>query len=272
MLTGLTKTVNEIKDDVTDLKSSKLNLSTINQQVNDDSVKLKLLSAMVIRQDERIANLERKLAFMEKQQKRANITISGLLCDSPKEYVSKVANFFANEMEIENPIEISWVSKVNANGLLLVELKNISDKSIIFAHAKNLKGKKNVKRQLFFINDDETEEAREFNNFVKNMKKENRTKEPEEQLDIQFKRGKLHVNNEPFQPKTHVPAVADVLTLDTKEIEEIQEVKTHHAATHQEKNSEFFCYYKKVQNVKEAQEGLTKIKVKHGDASHVVSA
>ena len=62
LITDLSATVNSIKEDVTELKSSKSKVSNvqvavskIEETVNEDTVKIKLLSAIVIKQDARIA-------------------------------------------------------------------------------------------------------------------------------------------------------------------------------------------------------------------------
>ena len=43
-------------------------------------------------------------------------------------------------------------------------------------------------------------------------------------------------------------------------------------AVHEEKGSEFVCYYQGIQSLDDVQQGLTKMKMKHRDAAHIVTA
>ena len=102
MITALTTTVNSIKVDITDLKNSKSNISNLEalcssnrdtiqdvaDHVESDSLKIKLLTAIVIRQDNRIKSLEREMIELKKDSRKANLVISGI-DETPQDPVRK---------------------------------------------------------------------------------------------------------------------------------------------------------------------------------------
>ena len=61
---------------------------------------------------------------------------------------------------------------------------------------------------------------------------------------------------------------ADILTLEDKEIEMLKKVKVYAAGTH----LEFLCYYMKTHDINGVEAGIANLKIKHGDATHVVTA
>ena len=91
-------------------------------------------------------------------------------------------------------------------------------------------------------------------------------------MTISLKKGKLRINNSIVKNKLVPPNVVDILTLTDEELEHVHQVKTYSAGNHEESGSEFMCYFQRVNTVDDVQQGLVKIKIKHGDATHIVTA
>ena len=93
LITNLTEKINTLQTDVTSLESSKSGLdsflkaaqekSNLWQQVKDNQedneFHIKLLTAMVIRRDQKIAELSKEIQSLKKQSRKANIIIDGIL-------------------------------------------------------------------------------------------------------------------------------------------------------------------------------------------------
>ena len=272
MISGLTTTVNGIKDDITEMKRSKS--ETLNQFKNE-TVKIRMLSAIVIRQDARIEQLKNQVKSLLRSTRRPNLMIQGIIEtaeQSKEDRIKLVKDFFTSELEIEETISIKnayWRGQGKARHMF-TELEHYSDKSLIFTNVSKLKGKKNVKRQLFRVSDDDLEEEREHRNYYRSLVRDNLTKDEDDRLSIKLKKGRLLVNNEIIQPKVYPPKPIDVLTLQPEELNEIHEVRTCQVETHEEKGSEFICHLQKVKSVRDVQQGLAKMKIKYGDAAHTV--
>ena len=156
---------------------------------------------------------------------------------------------------------------------MMVVLKYSEDKELIFSNVAKLKGKKNARKKLFFVNNDLPEEEKELRHYFRDLKREAEEESTEEnKIKVSLRKGKLFVNNERISPRIHTPLAAEVLTLSPEELQELKQVKIYEVVTHEEKSSEFLCYYQRVTTVDEAQQGVAKLKIKHGDATHIVSA
>ena len=122
MLTSLTSEVKELKNSIEGGTDSKSKISefevTLNEekkkiadflaQGNSDSFKLKLLMAIVIRQEQKIDELSAEVKILRREGKQKNIFISGLLEGEAEETsyqrITLVEHFIKEQMEIEKTI------------------------------------------------------------------------------------------------------------------------------------------------------------------------
>ena len=290
LLNALTSSVGTIQADITELKTSKSKVKVLTdeikrertkidktiEKVDVESFKLKLVTAIAIKQSHEIASLKKEVAALRSHMRRPNLSISGILegeNETKKSHIELVNNFFKNEMEIEEPIVIRKVNRVGKfrPRSLAIVLDDPSDKATIFSHVSNLKGKTNAKKKLYFVNDDLSEEEREQRKYFQQLKAENAEKEVGERVNIQLKRGKIWANNKEIMSKILVPAPIDTLTLDVQELSDVMDVKTYEASSHTESGSEFIVHYQRVATPDDVQQGLVKMKIKYGDAAHVVT-
>ena len=291
-VTRLATTVSDLKSEIADIKTSKLmltglqeqvtnnksSLETVAKQTDNDAFQVKLLTAIVIRQEAQIQSLSKEVETFKKQSRAANIVIKNLLENENEseltDRIKIVHNFFKEKMEIQTSIPIRNIYRFGGSNshALMVVLDNPEDKSIIFANSSKLKGKTNARRQLFFVSSDQTEQEREDRKYMQHLKKENLDYDDDDRLKISLKKGKLFVNNEIFKPEIEAPTARDILTMTDQEVQMVKEAKTYESGTHDKKGSEFFCHFQRVNNTEEIQQGLTKMKIKYGDASLVVSA
>ena len=292
LIENLTTTVTELKSEIAEIKTSKSTTDNQQEQISsnklaiDNSVKqneadalqVKLLSAIVIRQDSQIKSLTREVEDLKRQNKVSNIIINNLFEvneeKTNKDRIKLAQAFFKDKMEIQSDIRIKSAYRFgNANPhSLMVVLENSDDKFIIFAHSSNLKGKTNARRRLYFVNSDQTEQQREDRKYLQQLRKDNAVLDEEDQFKIDLKKGKLFVNNTMIKPEIEPPTARDVLTLNNQELQAVKDVKIYESARQDEGGSEFFCYFQRVKSPDDVQQGLMKVKIKHGDADHVVAA
>ena len=131
----------------------------------DSDFKMKLLTNIVIRQEEKIKDLEGKIENAKLKEARPNIVVSGLIeveGKTHKHRLNLVKEFFSQQMEIEQKISLKDAyrrgCKEHKNRPIVAVLKSIEDKAVIFENVSNLKGKENARRQLFFVEDDMNEQ------------------------------------------------------------------------------------------------------------------
>ena len=220
----------------------------------------------------------KEVEMLKRGSKQPNILINNLLEESQEKTsdsrIKLVQAFFKNQMEIKQEIPIKQAFRFGTSNprTMMVILDNPDDKFDIFSHSANLKGKRNARKKLFQVNSDQTEQEREARKYYLHLQRENKQLQAEDQLKISLKKGRLFVNNTMVNDKIKVPNAMDILTLENDEILEIKDTRTYEAGSHEENDSEFFCYYQRVKSEKDVQQGIAKMKIKHGDASHVVTA
>ena len=290
LITGLTTKVRGLKQDIADVKDSKSKvtsletivkeekekLNTTVNTVNADSLKLQMLTAIVIKQDARIEELTKEVKQLRKQQKKANSFISGLIKTDTEETkyhkVEIVKNFFKDQMNITEEIPIRDAYRQGLGNLrqMCVIFENTDDKYKILSKSSVLKGKKNVRRKLYFIDEDLIDEDRELRNYMKQLRRETAT--ATDKMKINIRKGKLFVNNEVVKTKVEIPTAGDILTMEKEELDEVFDTKTYENAIHEESGSEFKVFYQRAHTEQEVQKGYAKMKVHFGDATHVVMA
>ena len=285
MITELTSTVNVIQVDVqalqgkkTSIPSLETNIANCQDQQKSDSIKIKLLSVIVIRQETQIEKLISQVELLQKENKKSNFFIEGILETEKEEThegrIEVIKDFLKNQMEIEETITVKQAYRIGHKDprVFKVVLANNDDKNVIFSNLLNLKGKKNTRKKLFFVNDDLTAKEKELKDYYRDLCKENEDKDENQKLQNKLCKGKLFTNNKIIIPQIAVPKARDILTLDDQELENLHGFRTHEAGEHQEDNSDFYCYCSKAKNVNEVEAGLTKMKIKFGNATHIAAA
>ena len=205
VLQVLVSSVNEIKkgigitqgmkQDFSNIKTSQVSIGTrLNQlesSVESISTRLDLIGNMIIKQEEASEVLEDTVKGIKRSKTRPNLVVRGLV-ETLSENVEKTAEivkeFFKNEMEISESIEIKKAyrlgKKEKGDRPMMIKLANANDKAVIFKSAPKLKGKKNVKRKLFNIDDDMDAEQAETKNYYRDLIRENFQKEDDEKLQL----------------------------------------------------------------------------------------
>ena len=284
----LNTTLSGLKEDIKQLKREKgidsndidWKESIENDIVNSDNCmdqydhKVKLLTNIVIRQDERIRVLENRLTAAYAREIKPNLKISGIeekRNETRVELFELLTKFFKETMQIESTIEINDAYCVGQGVArsIMVKLRYVSDKAVVFGNAKILKGKQNEKKQGYFVQDDQTDEQKEHCSFYRDLVNKNKERDDENKLTIKMQKGKIMVNNNVVKEAFIPPDVTDILRLNNEEAETACAYKLIKGPQHVEKGSEYFSYIFKAKNVKETRITYNKIKTKFADATHV---
>ena len=189
----------------------------------DSDFWLKLSTNIVIKQDQKIQELQNKVEAARDRECKTNIIIHGLVEEKDGESESysklekKIVVFFKEKMEIEEDIDILDAYRKGRRGFkdrpVLIKLKHVTDKSIILSHTNKLQGRKNIRKQLFRVEDDMTEIQADQRRYYRDLLKENRDKDQEERKDIKYRRGKIMVNNTELCKKVAMPSCSKLLRM-----------------------------------------------------------
>ena len=237
--------------------------------------RIKWLFNIIIKQEQKIEDLEQKVSAIRGREIRPNLMISGIIENNDEtrsELETKVSEFFKTIMQIEADIKILDVYRVGEGRShpAMVRLQHVADKVVIFGNASQLKGKVNAKNKPFYIRDDKTEEQQEVKKYYAELKKNNQQEEHE--LNIRLSHGRIMVNNSVVKSKIKPTPSCEILRMTEDELDEIKSVKLHKGGEHVERNSKFYGFVQKVQTEDDVQKGFKKLQVQHADATHITCA
>ena len=286
-LQQLVTTVNDLKlnlpasegtvDSETLQNSFAVRLNQVEDIATKTITKVNLLGNMFIRQEEKVEALEAELKYIRRTKTRPNLVVRGIveqLNETDEICKANVQAFFKEQMEISDDIPIKKAYRLGKQGgkadrPLMVKLAKQSDKSIIYKSVSNLKGKKNVKRRLFNIDDDMDAEQAEPKNYYRDLAKENASRDDDEKLQLKYFKGQILANNQKVKNPLLAPNAARILAMTDQEQEDIRTIKLYKGEEFTEKNSEYISYVQKAKTVKEVQKGLYKMRIKFADATHI---
>ena len=252
-------------------------MDTTESLVSENELKIKILSNIIIRQEEQINNLKEQLWLERAAKRKPNLVVSGIIehdNETPKETVQKVSQFFKDQMEIQEDIKVKKAQRLgdpNAKDRpVLIKLENAQEKAKIYKNITHLKGKQNTKRRLFYVNDDLDEQQMEQRRMYRALIKENN--EQELNLTIKMQCNRLMVNNTIIKPKVYAPKSTDILRLTDEERMRVEAAKLVAAQEYTEKGSDYYAYALKVRNTTDVNHGYLKCRTRHGDATHISCA
>ena len=246
---------------------------------SESSFRSKLMGNMIIKQEEQIQELKSRMDSVISKSIRPNLIIHGILearNETYTELTEKLANFFKTQMNIEEEILIldAYRKGVKGDRPVFIQLQRPSDKSIIFSNASSLKDKKNVKKKLFSVQDDTTPQAAENRRYYRDLLKETKSMDDDDptKFSVKMTRGSIMINNEKIKSMVSEPSFAEILRMEDKELEDIKATKLYEGDEHLEKGSEFFSFAQVVKNENDVRKGLTKLKIKFADSTHISCA
>ena len=297
MLKKISTQLMELQGDVKDLKVTQGTVTTletnymgyddrmkdVEDMVSSDNLQVRLLTNIVIKQDQEIASMKKVIRSLQQKEIKNNLIIGGIIESSDEDCKQMVADFFKNELCITQTIVITDAYRQGAKKddkpdftrNIVVRLRNVADKKIIFEHTSNLAGKKNVKKKLFIVKDHLLEDDRETRDYYRDLVKENNhrfSKDDPEKLKIKMKKNKILIGNSPLSFPVSPPQNGDVLKLNDSEKETVRQFKTVNGDTLSEKQSDFYSHAAKVNTTRDVTRAYIKMKMKYGDATHIMCA
>ena len=142
---------------------------------------------------------------------------------------------------------------------MLIKLENVKDKATVFRSISKLKGKENVKRRLFTVDDDMDTAQAESKFYYRSLVKKNKQLPEEERLIIKMSKGNIMVNNEKLKPHLLEPTMARLITMSEDEQTDIREVKLVKSEEFSERGYDYIAYIQKVRSYKDVQKGFVAI-------------
>ena len=190
--------------------------------------------------------------------------------------MKQVKGFFTDVMEIQEEVQIADAYRVGnkrtVDRPVMVKLKKPEDKLLIFKNASKSQGNMNARKKLYFVENNLDQEAAESRKVYRDLVKENKQDSDVQKLRIQLRGDKLIVNNTIVEKHIHSPTVQEILKITDEDKGRVMNAKLIPTKEYQEQNSDYYTYIQKVAVPSQVQDGLLKLCLKHGDATHVSCA
>ena len=289
MLQNITAQLTTIQSDVVDLKSNKVEfaeqLAAVQFDQEDDHEVLVaqqnemkvckdqvgLLTDLVVRYEDKMEEMDAKISRLEARLMKSEIIIFGIIENQDESCITQANNFMKNLLLIPEPPAIAeayWKGK-SANKPMVIRFSDPSAKKIIYANTSNLKEKKNGNNKGYRVSDHLPEVLNEPQLRQRQIVAENKSLTGKNQLQLSYKKGHLHIHNEPYHKKVRKPGARSILNAEESELKDIKEIKVAGGHSETEGGSRFIVYACSVKDLQAVRRAYLHVRKIHADAHHV---
>ena len=259
----ITREIQELK---TDKEASKQEIAEIKTTQNEQATSITQMQATatvseqkmekmvdtMLYQKQIIDELVNKVDMLENEKTKPNIIIQGILETKGENTVNKVKEFFKKELELVHDVAVKAAFRLGKGKKrpIKVMLKNTGDKGLIYTNAKKLQEKKNSKGGGYRIEDELPPKQRETRKKHRNIAWRNKNSVANK-LEMSLKKGKLTVNEQPYQSSIVQPDKHKLLKLSPEEIKELNKIPVAAGVSVECETSVFQGYVCDAQNYNE---------------------
>lgn len=249
-------------------------IDSLGRELRETQFQLKVVSNIVIKQDQQIATLNQKITEMQQREMAPNVVISGIPESKQEKPMLLFNEFVQKGLEIQELIPANKAFRLGTGGNrpLLVELRHTEDKRKLFAKASKLKGKVNSKGGLYFLADHLPEELNENRRRINELVAENRKKPTGYQLEMNISRGRLNINDQQYEKAILPPTTREIIESDDKLFDKADELDIVKGEKAEQGKSRFVSYAVAVEDFNEIKAAYLKLRTKFSDATHVACA
>lgn len=243
-------------------------------ELKDTKFQLKVMANILAKQDEQISMLNNKIIQIQQREMNPNVVITGIPETHKEKTVQLFNDFVLNQLEIQEliPAERAFRIGVGESRPLVVQLRDPAQKGKLFGNATKLKGKKNSKGSYFFLSDHLPESMNEAKRRVNDLFNENKKKQAPYQLDMEFRKGQLIINQELYTKSVKVPPVKTIINPTDEVYDKAIQMDIIKGGEERKAGSYFASFITPVNDHDEINSAYLKLKMKYADATHISCA
>lgn len=249
-------------------------LRGIVDKLDDQDDKIEMLIGIVARQDLQIQALTHKMDASYVRDNKLNILISGMAETQGKNCFHEVANFFKNVLKIDKAITLVQANRIGVGsaGPMLVKVRSMDDKSLIYKNVSKLKQINKGRARPYFIADQLPEswaENRRFNHYVK---LQNQKLPSAQQTSTEVTKGKLHLNNVPYEPPIKIKSVHELCHIAPERKQMLCNLQFVEGSRETQDSSIFTGFAAEIYSAQQVQNYYDALRLFHPEATHIVCA
>lgn len=230
---------------------------------------IEMLVNHAVKQDQLIQDLFTKQNDSQARSMRRNIIISGVKEEGFTEDCEQLAtDFFEQQLGIQKSIDIKIAHRIGTglNRPLVVKLRDVDDKPLIFQHTQKLKG------TSYYVGEQLPEELAERKRHIQRIKGQNKKLPSEQQLSLSAKRDRLLINNEMYKTPLQPPSALRWLSMEEAQQRDINHTRIYKGPTDYRSHSSFVSYAAETSSLEEVQRAYDKVFLREPRATHIVCA
>ena len=218
---------------------------------------------------------------LETQKTKNNLIIQGLEVKAGETTIKAVQDFFKEQMNMQQPVQIQKAFKSEKFDNITVKLTNPGDKKTVFEHVKNLKGKKNKAGKFYSVDNQNNSRMKENRRRNKEIIKLNKNLSVAQKLELSIKKGVMmqttvedsETVEKPYRGNIQRPNHIDAMMLTQSEIADLeQEFPLIPGQRVPIETSTFRGYVVDVNDFEQVNRAYMLMRYKHLDARHIVCA
>lgn len=250
-------------------------IESLEKELDDYKFQMKLIANVVIRQDQQITNLTKRMNDAQQREMYPNIVISGII-EKPGENTLRIFNqFVQDKLEIQELIPAHRAFRIGMGRArpIIAELRDpYNQKGKIYQKVAKLKNKRNEEGGRFFVSDHLPEEYNESRRRVNELVAENKKKKNDDKLKMSVQKGKLLIEDQPYEKEIQAPGPQQIFKPDEKLWDTASEIDMIKGKDQELKDSTFIAYAAAIQDLEDVRAAYLKVKTKFANASHVACA
>lgn len=250
-------------------------IESLKKELDDYKFQMKLIANVVVRQDQQISNLTRRLNDAQQREMYPNVVISGIPEKPNENTIQEYNKFIQDQLEIQELIPVHRAFRIGTGKArpIIAELRDpTTQKGKIYNKVGILKDKRNSEGGRYFVSDHLPEEYNEQRRRVNDIVAENRKKPTDSKLNMTVKKGRLLINEQPYSKAITAPSPADIFKPDEKLWDLANEIDMVKGEEESKLKSKFIAYAAAIQDHDDIQAAYTKVRTKFANASHVACA
>ena len=224
-----------------------------------------------------IKELREKIDALEMDKVQGNLFFKGITEKKDENCVQVIKSFLKNQVELAMDIPIKNAFRIgkSKNRPIKAILVNASDKFKIFAHTKNLQGKKNEHKKPYRVEEQLPVKQGAAKNKMRHIMWRNKAKvSTAHRIELSVKKGTLVMgdDNRQYKSRLRIPDDRVLLNLKQDEVDELKAMEIRKGKTITEGESHFTGYVCDVKTIDEVNRAYKYVRFHNFNARHIICA
>ena len=224
-------------------------IASMHDQLIQNSQQIKTLSSIVIKLEDQLRIQKDKETAMNAKAWKHTMKIRGYNSEKHPDPQEAVTDFLTQKLSLTGASEVAVKKSYWKGKWIHFELADLADKGVIFKNLKKLRGVKAESGRKFQFEEHLPENMKEDKQCEKQIKYINKQQPDGQKVDISFKKGKLHINNNLHRRKIEVINARVLLELTPEDYSKLETAHMCLSESTTEEDSHFTCYGAEVTNL-----------------------